>query len=145
VVGDLLPNKTLAIIVIVSGVVLGGGVMTFAIGIPGSPCAGIAGTTRNFTLVGDINGYNDSRGHQAPWPVMEVNRCDMIVIRVINNDTQSHGLAIDYYAVRGTEVVGGQSITVQFLATKQGQFRVYCDILTCSIHSIMEDGQLIVR
>jgi len=138
----LLPNKTLSIIVILSAVALGSGFMTLSIGIPDSPCTGVVGTTRNFTLVGTETGYNDSRNQPAPWPVMSVNRCDMVIIKVINDDTQSHGLAVSYYAARGTEIVGGQSATVQFLATKQGQFKVYCNLATCTIHIFMENGLL---
>ncbi|MBO0889182.1 hypothetical protein J2P12_08805, partial [Candidatus Bathyarchaeota archaeon] len=144
-VDPLLTNKTLAITVLLPAIALGGGVMTFTFGIPHPPCSGVVSAVRNFTLIGNSNGYNDSvTPHQGPWPVMTVNHCDMVVIRVINQDTQSHGLGVDYYAPRGTEVVGGQSLTVQFQATKQGQFRVYCDLLTCSIHQFMEDGQLTV-
>ncbi len=85
----MLKNRMLAIIVIIVAAALGGGIMTFAIGLPGSPCAGIA----------------------------------------------------DFYALRGTEIQGGQSLTVQFLATKAGQFRVYCNTL-CSVHWSMLYGTL---
>src|SRR5881396_1071675 len=86
--------------------------MTFAIGIPDSPCTGVVGTNRSFTIVANVNGYNDSVTHQGQaWPMMSVNRCDMVTVKIINTDTQTHGFAIDYYAVRGTEIVGGQSIS----------------------------------
>ena len=130
----------LAIIIIASGIALGGGITTFAIGIPNSPCSGIAGITHHFTIVADINGYNDSRDHQGPWPVMNVSRCDQVVIKVINNDTQTHGIAIDTYA-RGTDVVGGQQTTMSFLASKAGEFRVYC-IVFCTVHIFMQNGLL---
>lgn len=133
----------LVIIIIASAAALAGGITTFAIGIPNSPCAGVAAATRNFTLIADINGYNDSKDHQGQWPVMTVNRCDQVVIKIINTDTQSHGFAVDNYAARGTEVVGGQSSTVQFLAEKQGQFRVFC-IVRCTAHIFMQNGLLTV-
>ena len=132
----------LAVIVIASAVALGGGVMTFAIGIPGSPCAGIVGTTRSFTLIADLNGFNDSRDHQSPWPVLTVHRCDVVSIKIINKDTQAHGFAIDYYAARGTEIPGQQPSTpVQFLASKSGQFKIFCNIY-CTVHIFMQNALL---
>ncbi|TMI37530.1 hypothetical protein E6H26_03020 [Candidatus Bathyarchaeota archaeon] len=141
----MLQNKTLAIIVIISAVALGGGIMTFAIGIPDSPCTGVVGTNRSFTIIANVNGYNDSVTHQGQaWPMMSVNRCDMVTVKIINTDTQTHGFAIDYYAVRGTEIVGGQSISFQFLATRAGSFTVYCSIAVCTVHYAMLNGQLTV-
>ncbi len=107
--------------------------MTFAIGIPDSPCTGVVGTNRSFTIIANVNGYNDSVTHQGQaWPMMSVNH------------TQTHGFAIDYYAVRGTEIVGGQSISFQFLATRAGSFTVYCSIAVCTVHYAMLNGQLTV-
>ena len=142
----MLKNKMLAVIVIVVAAALGGGIMTFAIGLPGSPCAGITSTTHSFTIIENVNGYNDSVVHQGswgskPWPVMSVRQCEMVVIKIMNADTQTHGFAVDFYALRGTEIQGGQSLTVQFLATKAGQFRVYCNTL-CSVHWSMLYGTL---
>jgi hypothetical protein len=139
----MLKNKMLAVIVIIVAAALGGGIMTFAIGLPSSPCAGIAGATRSFTIEANINGFNDSVHHQqTSWPVMTVHRCDIVKVTIINKDTQTHGFAVDYYATRGTEVQGGQTLPVQpFLATKTGQFRVFC-ISFCTIHAFMQNGLL---
>jgi hypothetical protein len=139
----MLKNKMLAVIVIIVAAALGGGIMTFAIGLSSSPCAGIAGATRSFTIEANINGFNDSVHHQqTSWPVMTVHRCDIVKVTIINKDTQTHGFAVDYYATRGTEVQGGQTLPVQpFLATKTGQFRVFC-ISFCTIHAFMQNGLL---
>ena len=139
----MLKNKMLTIIVIIVAAALSGGIMTFAIGLPGSPCAGIAGTTRSFTVVADVNGFNDSVNHQqGSWPVLTVHRCDLVKVTIINGDTQTHGFAVDYYATRGTDVSGQQSLFVPpFLATKTGEFRVYC-ISFCTIHAFMQNGLL---
>jgi len=136
----------LAIIIIIVAAALGGGIMTFAIGLPSSPCAGITSTMRSFTITEDVNGYNDSALHLGswpakPWPVMNAHQCEMVTIKIVNIDTQTHGFAIDFYATRGTEIQGGQSVTVQFLASKAGQFRVYCNV-PCSIHWSMLYGSL---
>lgn len=138
----MLQSKLIILIVIAVGASLAGGIATFAIGLPGLTCAGVAGATHTFTIVADLTGYNDSMHHQFPWPVIRVNRCDTVLIRIVNNDTQTHGFAIDYYAARGTEVQGQQSVSFQFQASKTGQFRMYC-IVPCTVHSPwMQNGQL---
>lgn len=139
----MVKNKMLAIIVIIVAAALGGGIMTFAIGLPSSPCAGITGTTRSFTILANISGFNGSANHQQEsWPVMTVHRCDIVKVTIINGDTQTHGFAVDYYAIRGTEIQGGQTLPVPpFLASKTGQFRVYC-ISFCTIHAFMQNGLL---
>jgi hypothetical protein len=141
----MLKNKMLAVIVIVVAAALGGGILTFAIGLPSSPCAGITGTIRNFTIIANSDGFNDSVHHQqGSWPVMTVNRCDIVNIKIVNNDTQTHGLAVDYYATRGTDISGQQTLPLpSFQATKTGQFRVYCTSF-CTIHEFMQNGLLTV-
>ncbi len=133
----------LALIIVAVAGTLGGGIMTFAIGLPSSPCAGITGLTRHFTIVANSDGYNDSRSHQGPWPVISVHRCDTVVINVVNTDTQTHGFAVDYYAVKGMEIQGQQSQSVEFLASRTGQFRVYCNVF-CTAHIYMQNGSLSV-
>ncbi len=137
--------KEKMIVLIILGVAgtLGGGIMTFAIGLPGSPCAGITGSTRNFTIVANSNGYNDSNTHQGSWPLMSVHRCDHVFIKVVNADTQTHGFAVDYYAVKGIEIQGQESQSVPFVASRTGQFRVYC-IVFCTAHIFMQNGSLSV-
>ena len=124
--------------------------MTYVVGIrlPSLPqvpsCNGVTGVTLNFTIVASENGYNDSVNHQGQsWPVMDVGRCDTVNIKVVNSDVQPHGFAIDYYAAKGVEISGGQSISVQFLAAKPGQFRVYCSIF-CTVHYAMLSGLMTV-
>ena len=139
----VLKNKLLAVIVIIVAAALGGGILTLAIGLPGSPCAGITGTTRNFTIEVTVYGFNDSMNHQQePWPVMTVHRCDIVKITMINADTQTHGLGIDYYATKGTDLPGGQTLSEPpFLASRIGHFRAYCTTL-CTIHRFVLNGLL---
>lgn len=139
----MVPSRTLAIIVIVSAVALGGGAVTYAIGIPSSPCSGIAGSIRNVTIIASDSGYNDSANHIGQtWPVISVNRCDIVKITIVNADTQTHGFAIDYYGSKGTDVPGQQTILFPtFQAVKAGGFRVYCIIL-CTVHKFMLNGIL---
>ena len=133
----------LAILIIAVAGTLGGGIMTFAISLPSSPCASITGPTRSFAIIADQEGFNNSANHQGSWPIMRVNRCDTVVIKVVNTDTQSHGFAVSYYAAKGMVIIGGQFQSVTFLATKTGQFRAYC-IVPCGVHAAMQSGLLTV-
>ena len=140
----MLQNKMIVIIVVAVIGALGGGVLTFAIGIPGSPCAGVNGVTRNFTIIADTHGFNGSKDRAGSWPVMTVNKCDFVKITIVNNDVQAHGFAIDYYAVKGAEVQGQQQYLFPvFQAIKPGQFTVRCNIF-CTVHTFMQNGLLIV-
>lgn len=142
----LLHERTLAVIVVVSAVAMGGGWVTYAIGF-GLPtpaqipsCNGVTSATLNFTIVASENGYNDSVDHQGQsWPLMNVRRCDLVRIKVVNTDVQPHGFEIDYYDAKGVQIAGGQSLFVQFLAAKPGQFHVYCNIF-CTVHYAMLSG-----
>jgi heme/copper-type cytochrome/quinol oxidase subunit 2 len=128
--------------------------MTYAVGIPRSPCSGVPSATRYFTIIASDDGYNDSVAHYQPgnsswaWPVMNVNRCDFVKITIINTVTQTHGFSITYYALgtlgKGTEIPGQQTLQFPtFQATKAGSFRVYCTVL-CTVHYAMLNGLLIV-
>src|SRR5689334_16689785 len=129
----MLQNRMIVVIVIAVVGALGGGIFTFAIGIPGSPCTGVNSVTRNFTIIADTSGFNVSKDRTGSWPVMTVNRCDFVNITIVNNDVQAHGFAIDFYGVKGAEVQGQQSYQFPgFQAVKPGQFRVYCNIF-CTV------------
>ena len=133
----------LAVLIVAVAGTLGGGIMTFAIGLPTSPCASITGPTRNFTIIADQEGFNDSANHQGSWPIMSVNKCDTVFIKIVNTDTQTHGFAVSYYAPKGTEIQAGQPQYIKFQATKTGEFRAYC-IVPCDVHIAMQSGLLTV-
>ena len=88
-----------------------------------SPCPSGA-TLRSFTIIAnDTNGYNDSRYQPL---TMNVQNGDCVLITFINNSpAQPHGLWITYY-VTGVGAVAQprQAKTVEFQATKTGQFQV---------------------
>jgi len=111
----MLKNKMLAVIVIVVAAALGGGIMTFAIGLPGSPCAGTTSTTHSFTIIENVNGYNDSAVHQGswpskPWPVMSVRQCEMVVIKNSLESRKGQGVP-DWLELR-TEQLSGRVLHV---------------------------------
>lgn len=96
----------MAVIALVIASLAVAGVLTLVIGVPSSPCANTSGTVRHFTMIADLNGFNGSKYQTRSWPTVTVQRCDTVVIKVVNSDTQTHGSAIDYYATRGLEIQG---------------------------------------
>jgi len=94
-------------------------------------------------------GYNGSKSHGYPWPVMNVTFEQTIIIHVINNDTQAHGFTITHYFDQGISGIGGlapsKCYDVQFTANELGSFMVRCNIF-CTIHAPeMQNGQLNVN
>jgi nitrous oxide reductase len=136
-----LRSTEIVIIALVAASLAAGGVFAVVLSPPPSPCSGVAGANRTFTIIVDLTGYNDSQSQSGPWPVVSVQRCDTVVFTVINNDTQSHGFAVTYYSNAGLELVGGARQTLKFQATRTGQFQIYCTI-KCSVHYLMQNGLL---
>jgi heme/copper-type cytochrome/quinol oxidase subunit 2 len=128
--------------VIVAGSV-GVGIFTLQGGVPESPCANVRSVVRSFTIIADLNGFNNSKIHQGTGPYLVVNHCDTVLITVVNSDTQAHGFVISYYAPRGIDVQSGTQQTFRFLANKTGQFTIQCNS-TCSVHAFMLHGLLTV-
>lgn len=79
------------------------------------------------------------------WPTMHVRLGQTVSIHVINcAASEAHGFQIQFYDDRSTvSVQPGQSYDVTFVATRAGNFRVYCNIF-CAIHVFMQNGELVV-
>ncbi len=93
-------------------------------------------------------GYNGSKFQNPPWPVMNVTIGQVVVIHVINNDTQAHGFLITHYFPTGINGISGLApgacYNVEFTANTLGSFTVECNIF-CTIHQEMQYGQLNVN
>ena len=90
-------------------------------------------------------GFNGSRYHSLPWPIMNVTMGQTFSIHVMNNDTtQSHGFAITRYFDRGITLGPGQCYDLTLTADQSGAFTVYCNIF-CTIHINMQSGRLNVN
>ncbi len=141
-------KRVLAILVVLISVggVVSGLVLTGAIPLTTLiSCLGTPGTSKSFTIIADLSGYNNSKNNAGPvgygvWPIMNVSRCDNVTINLTNNDTQSHGLAIGGYTGEYS-VPPNQTLTIHFTANKAGHLRVFCTIL-CTVHDYMQNGQL---
>ena len=136
-------RRDLVIIALLMGFSSTTAVLALTVGIFPAPCANIPGTTRIFTVIADLDGYNGSKYQPAPWPEIRANRCDTIIINLANHDTQPHGLAVELYANSGVEASNGKTITLRFLATRAGEFKVFCTIF-CTVHVLMQQGRLTV-
>ncbi len=96
----------------------------------------------NFTIIESSQGYNDSKNHAAPFPVMAVHCGQAVTIHVQNVDTtEPHGFMINTYVVKEIVLGPGESYDVSFNATKLGTFKVQCTI-PCIPHIYMLYGQL---
>jgi hypothetical protein len=137
----LLRTSEIIIMALVAATLATGGVLAIVLTPPPSPCSGVIGVTRSFTIIVDLSGYNGSQSQPGPWPVVTVQRCDKVVFNIINKDTQSHGFAVVYYSNAGLELVGGAHQMLEFQATRAGQFKLYCTI-PCSVHYLMQNGLL---
>jgi len=90
-------------------------------------------------------GFNGSKYHSEPWPVMNVSLGQNVVIHVVNNDTsQAHGLSISHYFDSGLTLSPGECSDVRFVASQPGSFNVFCNIF-CTIHIFMQSGRLNVN
>jgi heme/copper-type cytochrome/quinol oxidase subunit 2 len=120
---------------------------------PGSPNCWVrpsgAANTAIFTVVmaneGINVGYNGSRYHPFPWPVINVSLGQNVVIHLVNNDTQAHGFSIIHFFESGIVVSPRECYDVRFTANTMGNFTVFCQII-CSIHRPwMQNGRLNVN
>ena len=129
----------LATVVLLSAATVAGAVSLF--GIPATPCARVQQRIVEFTIVADLDGYNGSKSHEGQGPLLSAHTCDTVVVNFTNRDVQAHGLAVDFYATKGLEASGRETVDLRFLAFKTGSFRVFCNTV-CSVHSYMQHAQL---
>ena len=98
-----------------------------------------------FLVVASSRGYNDSIDHGVPeksWPIITVQQGQTVNITVCNTDFQAHGFQVSYYYDSSIiTIVPGQVLHISFVATRAGEFRIYCNIF-CSIHPFMQSGLL---
>ena len=90
-------------------------------------------------------GFNGSKFHSGPWPLLNVTLGTNVIIHVVNNDTvEPHGFAITSYFNKGLILRPGECSDVAFNANQLGSYRVYC-FINCSIHVKMQSGEINVN
>ena len=138
-------RKAALTIVIILGIVAIALVILLALGSTTPPTG--TGAVENFVIIANANGFNDSVDHGVPqnsWPVIQVPQGTTVNITVINDDHQAHGFQITHYFDSTIETVSpGQKLTVTFVASEVGDFRIYCSIF-CTVHAFMQSGELTV-
>jgi heme/copper-type cytochrome/quinol oxidase subunit 2 len=110
--------------------------------------AGCVKPAGGFLVIASELGYNDSVDHGVPeksWPIMNVHLGQNVTIVICNADPdQPHGFQVThYYDSRLVSIGPGQVLTVSFVASEVGTFRVYCNIF-CTVHWAMQSGELVV-
>ena len=136
-------TSEIVIIALVTVSLGAGGVFAVVLSPPPSPCFGVSGVIRSFTIIANLDGYNGSEYHSGPWPDVKAQRCDTVVFNVINTDTGTHGFAVASYSNAGLELVGGDQQYLQFQASRTGQFRIYSTYCSSpTAHKFMVNGLL---
>ena len=96
----------------------------------------------SITVVMTDQGFDGSRAHTDPWPVLNVGRCARVTVHLVNQDTtEPHGFAITHYFDSGVQVRPGQTDDITFNANRSGSFLIYC-IIICLAHTYMQNGRL---
>ena len=110
------------------------------------------GKIDRFTIIesdppNSLAGMNGSyyKGAATTWPIIKVHVGDTVIITIFNNgSSEPHGFGIDHYEpAPGLTISAGQTQTLTFVADQTGTFRIYCTI-ECSIHPLMQNGELVV-
>ncbi len=141
-------GATVGLILVVTGLVYSG---VIPVG-PALSCIAVSGSTRTFTIIADLGGFNDSKTQASDvglglgvWPVMNVSKCDHVTIRLVNRDTQTHSIVVGVLAMEPLLVSSGHALELNFLAYKTGHFRIYCTVMECTVHEYMQNAQLNVN
>jgi heme/copper-type cytochrome/quinol oxidase subunit 2 len=107
--------------------------------------AGGTHSSVRITIIMSEQGFNDSKAHGVPWPIMNVTKGQNVTIHVQNDDTfYPHGFVINHYFDAGIKLGPGQAHDIMFVADQTGTFLVYCNII-CPVHQSMLNGQLSVN
>ena len=110
------------------------------------------GKIDRFTIIesdppNSLAGMNGSyyKGAATVWPIINVHVGDTVIITIMNNgSSEPHGFGIDHYEpAPGLTIPAGQTQTLTFVADQTGTFRIYCTI-ECTIHPLMQNGELVV-
>ena len=136
-----------SLVVLIIAALAGGTLLTAyapSLGLSGRVTNGCVRSAGYTLLVADENGYNDSRHHSRPWPIIQVSRGETVKIVVCNLDPVSpHGFEINNY-VNPVQLTAGQSFATTFVADRPGNYSMFCSIF-CPVHPYMVNGLLVVR
>jgi len=113
-------NKYIIIIVILA-LIIGGGAFYRAKFVPDIEKAIVTGVERELTII----------VHENTWKFIpeeiEIDQGDKIILTIVNRDEYDHGFAIDAYGI-SQRMPSLQTIVVDFVATRPGDFPYYCSV-----------------
>jgi len=113
-------NKYL-IIGIVLVLIIGGGVFYRANFVPDIEKDVATGENKEITII----------VHENTWKFepenIEVDQGDNVMLTIVNRDDYDHGFAIDAYGI-SQRMPAKETIFVEFVATKAGDFNYYCSV-----------------
>ena len=146
------PYKIVALVLIpiVAVVIAAGAAFTFyypnllnSANLNGPPCASSPVSTLSqvqFTIMISSQGLNSS-GTSSSCPILNVAKGQSVTIHFVNNDRETHRIAIATYLGNGISLSPGESRDIMFTANQTGNFQIYCNV-GCAAHHFMQNGRL---
>jgi len=75
--------------------------------------------------------------------VIEVNAGDTVRILYINDGRRKHNFVLDAFGIRTANIAPGESVVIEFVADKIGEFKFWCSLLGHRERGM--EGTIIVR
>lgn len=113
-------NKNIVIALIVV-IIVGGGFAYRAIFLKGKICTDEQGEDVVINMTSREGTWKFDPEH------IEINKCDRVTLNIYNEDDYDHGVAIDVFGVN-RRLNPMSTTTVQFTASKAGEFVYYCSV-----------------
>lgn len=103
--------------------------------------------TKNFDLIITMFGESEEEEeakHRWISSTLFVNKGDTVILKVTNMDHDAvHGFGIAEYNI-SESIDPGETITIEFVADKEGIFTFYCTRPGCAPDHLEQVGQLVV-
>jgi plastocyanin len=125
------------ILIIIAVVLVGGGVVFSQIKNKGG-AGNWNGQVKEFTITSQKDKWNF-----VPEKI-EVNRGDKVILTIVNEDSYDHGFGMAEYGI-SQRMPAKQTIKIEFIAKKAGEFTYICSVPCGEGDVIMADGKKMHR
>ena len=71
-----------------------------------------------------------------------VNKGDKVILHVTSTDIQ-HGIAINEFGI-SQDLTPGETVNIEFIADKKGEFLIFCNVFCGTGHSEMESTIIVI-
>ncbi|MEK7541489.1 MAG: cupredoxin domain-containing protein [Patescibacteria group bacterium] len=102
-------------------VIIGAGIAYRIFLLPEASVPVTTGRVREITIIAKKNEW------RFVPEVLDVERGDKVIVTIINEDDYDHGISLDAFGVSQRMPANG-TITVEFVATQEGDFPFYCSV-----------------